>query len=80
MSGEAELYYGIIITGICIPPFVHYALKFIRKGLPGARRDLAAMRTAARDDYERTKEILRPKRPASGSLEDVDTTEEDQGA
>lgn len=80
MSGEAELYYGIIITGICVPPFVHYALKFIRKGLPGARRDLAAMRTAARDDYERTKAILRPKESASKSLEELVMNEEDQHA
>ncbi|HEX9907905.1 MAG TPA: hypothetical protein VGB78_05490 [Thermoplasmata archaeon] len=64
MSGEAELYYGIIITGLCVPVFVHYALKFIRDGLPGARRDLAAMRTAARADLERTKEILRRDRNA----------------
>jgi hypothetical protein len=72
MSGEAELYYGIIITGLCVPPFVHYAMKFIRKGLPGARRDLAAMRAAARDDYARTKEILRTKGQASQSLEEVE--------
>ena len=59
MSGEAELYYGIIITGLCVPPFVHYAMKFIRKGLPGARRDLVAMKIAARADLERTKKLLR---------------------
>lgn len=80
MSGEAELYYGIIITGICVPPFVHYALKFIRKGLPGARRDLVAMRIAARDDYERTKEILRPKESTAGAFEEIVMKEEDQDA
>ena len=80
MSGEAEIYYGIIIAGLCVPPFVHYALRFIREGLPHARRDLVAMRTAAKADFEHTKEILRPRRPASGSFEDVDTTGEDQDA
>jgi hypothetical protein len=80
MSGEAELYYGIIITGLCVPPFVHYAMKFIRKGLPGARRDLAAMRIAARDDYERTKEILRTKEPTAGAFEEIVMDEEDQDA
>jgi hypothetical protein len=80
MSGEAELYYGIIIAGLCVPPFVHYALKFIREGLPEARRDLIAMKAAAKADLERTKEILRTRRPASGSLEELDMTEEDHDA
>ena len=67
MSGELEFYYGIIIAGLCVPPFIHYTLKFIRKRLPGARTDLAAWKTATKADLERTKKILRRNRNARRS-------------
>jgi hypothetical protein len=66
MSGESEFYYGIIIAGLCVPPFIHYTLKFIRESLPGARRDLIAWRIAARADLERTRKILRRNRDGRG--------------
>jgi hypothetical protein len=35
-DGRFELWYGLIIMGMCIPPFVHYALKWVReKGWEG---------------------------------------------
>lgn len=59
MSGEGELYYGIVIMGLCIPPFVHYALKFIRKDRPRVRWSLAAAKAATRADLERAKKLLK---------------------
>lgn len=59
MTGEAELWYGLIIMGLSIPPFVHYARVIIRRELPAARRGLADMRRAAREDLERTRQLLR---------------------
>jgi hypothetical protein len=62
-----------LTVAIGIPVFVHYALIYIRKGLPGARKDLIAWRAAARADYNRTRQMLRRRNPDSGSsLEEVD--------
>jgi len=57
----AEFEYGLIITGLCVPPFVHYALRYIRSNIPEARQSLAGFKIAAGKDFAETKRLLRRK-------------------
>ena len=58
---NSEFYYGVIITAVCIPPFVHYAMRFIRSGLPAALILYASFKIATRKDLAETKRLLRRK-------------------
>lgn len=56
--GIYEFWYAVIGMGLCVPVFVHYAMRAIRAGIPELRRSTATVLAAASKDLAEAKRIL----------------------
>jgi hypothetical protein len=66
-DGRFELWYGLIIMGLGIPVFIHYALAFIRESWHDWRVDSSEWLLFAKANYKKdiaeTRRLLHGRRP-----------------